>query len=98
MTDSRIPELDNLYSEIRSYRSTKEFKYMLDFITKFKELGPYNTALVYRLRPGSIYVATPSGWRNKFSRYIKPGVCTELGPRSYSQGGTMVQLLVSKNH
>jgi hypothetical protein len=75
MTDSRIPELDNLYSEIRSYRSTKEFKNMLDFITKFKELGPYNAALVYRQRPGSIYVATPSCWRNRFSRYIKPGAC-----------------------
>lgn len=75
MTDNRIPELDKLYSEIRSYRSTKEFKNLLDFIIKFKELGAYNAALVYRQRPGSKYVATPSIWRNKFSRYIKPGAC-----------------------
>jgi hypothetical protein len=75
MTDSHIPELDNLYSEIRSYRSTKKFRKMLNFIIRFKELGPCNAALVYRQRPGSQYVATPSVWRNKFNRYIKPGAC-----------------------
>jgi hypothetical protein len=92
MANNDIPELDKLYSEIRSYRSTKEFRNLLEFIIRFNFLGPYNAALVYRQRPGSKYVATPSVWRNKYGRNIRPGACPLVILRPFGPVGFVFEL------
>ena len=83
-----IPELDQLYKDVEEYRASKTFRKLLDFITRFSTIGPYNAMLVYMQRPGSVYVASAKEWRDRFGRQPKVGACPLLilrpfGPVSY---------------
>jgi len=53
-----IPELDKLFQEIGTYRKTKEFKELLDFVKKFPKIAPFNAMLLHIQKPGSNYVAS----------------------------------------
>lgn len=66
-----IPELDKLFQEIVSYRSTAEFEKLLKFVKKFPKIAPYNAMLLHIQKPGSVYVASARDWLYKFSRRIK---------------------------
>ena len=50
--------LDNLFKEVREYRSCDKFKEILDFVKKFRNIAPYNAMLLNIQKPGSKYVAT----------------------------------------
>ena len=87
-TRKTIPELDQLYNDVREYRTSKPFKKLIDFITRFPNIGPYNAMLLYMQRPGSVYVAAAREWQNRFHRQPKVGSCPLLilrpfGPVSY---------------
>jgi hypothetical protein len=64
----RTPEIDKLYESVLTYRSTGEFKKLLEFVRKFKNLAPYNAMLVHIQKPGSVYVASVSDWLRRFNR------------------------------
>jgi len=67
-----IPELDKLFQEIGTYRKTKEFKELLDFVKKFPKIAPFNAMLLHIQKPGSNYVTSAAEWQNTFERLIKP--------------------------
>lgn len=63
--------LDLLFQNVKTYRSTKFFKELLDVCKKFKNLAPYNAMLVHIQRPGAQYVLNERDWKKNFNRGIK---------------------------
>lgn len=70
---AQIPELDKLFEEVGTYRSSADFVELLKFIKRFRHIAPYNAMLIHIQKPGSVYVASASDWKNRFNRDIKPG-------------------------
>lgn len=88
MVQHRTPEIDKLYQNVLEYRSTRDFKKLLEFIKRFRDLAPYNAMLVHVQKPGSVYVASAYDWEHRFQRKIKPGarpllILKPFGPVSY---------------
>jgi hypothetical protein len=73
ITNTRMPELDNLFNEIGTYRKSGELKELFEFIKKFPEHAPYNAMLIHMQKPGSHYFASAVEWKKRFKRTIKPG-------------------------
>lgn len=70
---NELPELDKLFDEVGTYRSSADFRELLDFIKRFRRIAPYNAMLLHIQKPGSTYVASASDWRDRFHRRPKPG-------------------------
>ena len=71
--DKKKSDLDRLFEDVGSYRSSKEYKELLDFIKKFPKIAPYNAMLLNIQKPGSRFVAEADEWIKKYRRYPKPG-------------------------
>lgn len=85
---TRTPEIDRLYEEILDYRKTTDFKELIEFISRFRHLAPYNAMLVHIQKPGSVFVASATDWNNRFHRHIKVGarpilILKPFGPVSF---------------
>ncbi|MBQ4431362.1 MAG: ImmA/IrrE family metallo-endopeptidase [Synergistaceae bacterium] len=85
---SNIPELDKLFQEVSSYRSSKNYMELFDFIKRFKKIAPYNAMLIHMQKPGSKYVASVQEWWKEFKRVPKPGarpliILRTFGPVSF---------------
>ena len=66
-------ELDKLFAEVGTYRSTKEYGELLQFIRRFRRYAPYNAMLLHVQKPGSRYVASASDWEQRFNHRPIPG-------------------------
>lgn len=80
--------LDELFSNVENFRNTDSFRQMLDFVSKFKSLSPYNAFLLYQQRPGVEFVLNASAWYKRFKRRIKPNarpliILVPFGPVDY---------------
>ena len=84
----RVREIDELYNNVKKFRSTNYSRKLLKFISKFLCVGPYNAMLVFMQKPGSQYVATADVWKNRFGRTPKPYarpliILKQFGPVSF---------------
>lgn len=70
---AQIPELDKLFEEVGTYRSSADYVELLKFIKRFRQIAPYNAMLIHIQKPGSEYVASAADWKNRFNRKPKPG-------------------------
>lgn len=80
--------LDELFSNVENFRETGSFQQMLDFVSRFKGVSPYNAFLLYQQRPGVKYVLNASQWAKKHKRIIKPNarpliILVPFGPVDY---------------
>lgn len=64
--------LDELFSSVANFRNTESFQQMLDFVSRFRSLSPYNAFLIYQQCPGVKYVLNAASWYRHFKRKIKP--------------------------
>ena len=71
MQQTMIPELDKLYSDVLSYRSSKAFTGMLEFVKKFPGVAPYNAMLLHMQYPGCQLALTAEDWVLKYGRVVK---------------------------
>lgn len=55
--------IDELQFLVKEYRSSAEFKKMLDFVGRFKYLAPYNAMLVEMQKPGATFVFNGKKWK-----------------------------------
>src|SRR5690349_17468835 len=67
--------LDELFFDAQRYRTSEDYRKMMEFLRRFRFYSPYNAMLVHLQRPGAVYVATPSRWREKFGRRVNPMQC-----------------------
>lgn len=80
--------LDELYSNVENFRESESFQQMLDFVSSFKKLSPYNAFLLYQQRPGAKYVLNAAQWLKLYKRKIKPNarpliILVPFGPVDY---------------
>ncbi len=68
----KIAAVQELFEEVGTYRSREDFSKLLVFINKFPRYKPFNAMLIHVQKPGSVFVATASEWKNRFKRTIKP--------------------------
>lgn len=54
--------IDELQFLVKSYRDSREFKKLLDFVGRFPYLAPYNAMLVEMQRPGATFVLSGKEW------------------------------------
>jgi hypothetical protein len=74
--------LDTLLTEARLYRTTADYKALLDFVVRLRNFAPYNAMLLQVQKPGLTYAASAADWLKKFGRTPKEGairVLTECG-------------------
>lgn len=64
--------LDELFAQVRRYRSTKSYAELIHFITHFRFYSPYNAMLIHMQMPGAKYVAPANRWRDQYDRMITP--------------------------
>jgi hypothetical protein len=65
--------LDELFTEVESYRSSERFLELLEFTKRFRQYAPFNAMLVHIQKPGSTFVAPASRWWNDRQRRVRAG-------------------------
>ena len=60
--------LDSLFSGIKGYRNSINFRAMMTFCQRMKVLASYNAMLAYIQRPGAKYLLNEGKWKNLFGR------------------------------
>ncbi len=65
--------LDELFVQARQYKSGKDYRSLLEFISRFRSYSVFNALLVHVQMPGARYVAPPSRWKRDYHRVIRLG-------------------------
>lgn len=85
--DSVKSELDMLFEDVKSYRSSSYYKELMAFCARFKQLAPFNAMMVKIQRPGCNYLLTSRQWFKIWHRRVKPNarpvVILSFQPVSY---------------
>lgn len=69
--DTAKHSLDELFSNARRYRSSKSYRELMDFISRFRFYAPYNAMLLHVQLPGAQFVAPATRWINQYGRVLK---------------------------
>ena len=64
--------LDELFEVARRYRTTREYRQLLEFVRRFRFYSPFNAMLVHIQMPGARYVAPAYRWLHQWRRRLKP--------------------------
>lgn len=65
--------LDRLLQESLLYRSSRDYKELLDFVGRLRGFAPFNAMLLQIQKPGLGYAASAKDWMARFGRYPKEG-------------------------
>ncbi|MDD2337134.1 MAG: ImmA/IrrE family metallo-endopeptidase, partial [Geobacteraceae bacterium] len=65
--------LSNLLDKSRLYHQSKDYKELLDFITRLRNFAPFNAFLLNLQKPGLRFAASQYDWRQRFEREVKEG-------------------------
>ena len=65
--------LDQLLEDSRLYRTSKDYKDLLDFVVRLRNFAPFNAMLLQVQKPGLSYAASARDWRERFGRHPKEG-------------------------
>ena len=74
--------LDRLFQRSQRLRQTEHYRAFLDFIGRLSNYSPFNGAILHVQRPGGMYFATQSQWKERFGRHVKANArpCVILQP------------------
>src|SRR5882724_7955677 len=67
--------LDQLLTDSRLYKQSKDYKDLLDFVVRLRNFAPFNAMLLQVQKPGLSYAASARDWRERFGRRPKEGAC-----------------------
>jgi len=67
----KINALDELFLQTLTYRSSKAYYEVMQFIARFPKYAPYNCLLLHMQNPNVTYVATINQWWAEFERRVK---------------------------
>jgi len=65
--------LDQLLEDSRLYRKGADYKNLLDFAVRLRNVAPFNALLLQIQKPGLHHAASARDWREKFGRSITDG-------------------------
>lgn len=63
--------LDQLLADSRLYKDSASYKELLSFVTKLRNVAPFNAMLLHLQRPGITHVASAHDWDTRFGRRPK---------------------------
>lgn len=63
--------LDQLLIDSRLFKSSDQYKELLDFVIRLRNMAPFNAMLLQIQKPGLQYAATAADWTRRFQRTIK---------------------------
>ncbi|MCR9297109.1 MAG: ImmA/IrrE family metallo-endopeptidase [bacterium] len=63
--------LDQLLADSKIYKSTDDYKSLLAFIARLRNVAPFNAMLLQLQKPGLTYAASAYDWAKRFNREIK---------------------------
>jgi hypothetical protein len=66
--------LDKLLEDSRLYRTSRDYKNLLDFVVRLRNFAPFNAMLLQVQKPGLSYAASARDWRERFGRRPREGV------------------------
>ena len=75
--------LDQLLTDSRLYRRSKDYKDLLEFVVRLKDFAPFNAMLLQVQKPGLKYAASARDWLERFGRWPKEGVRSLLIPVAF---------------
>lgn len=64
--------LDQLLTDSRLYRQSKDYKELLDFVVRLRNFAPFNAMLLQIQKPGLSYAASAKDWWDRYQRKPKP--------------------------
>ncbi len=64
--------LDQLLLDSQLYRQSKDYKELLDFVVRLRNVAPFNAMLLQVQKPDLSCVASAHDWKERFGRTIKP--------------------------
>lgn len=65
--------LSNLLDQSRIYHHSKDYKELLDFVTRLRNFAPFNAFLLNLQKPGLRFAASEYDWQQRFDRKVKEG-------------------------
>lgn len=65
--------LDQLLTDSRLYRTGDDYKNLLEFVVRLRNVAPFNAMLLQLQKPGLRFAASAFDWRERFNRTIKEG-------------------------
>ena len=65
--------LNQLLTDSKLYKQSKDYKELLDFVARMRNLAPFNAMLLQIQKPGLSYAASAKDWRENFGRWPKEG-------------------------
>jgi len=65
--------LSDLLEQSQLYKSSTDYKELLDFIVRMRNIAPFNAMLIQIQKPGLMYAASAQDWNMRFRRTIKEG-------------------------
>ncbi|MFZ5572865.1 MAG: ImmA/IrrE family metallo-endopeptidase [Thermodesulfobacteriota bacterium] len=63
--------LDQLLNDSKLYTQSKDYKELLDFVVRLRNLAPFNAMLLQVQKPGLRFAASALDWRERFGRRPK---------------------------
>lgn len=72
-TEATRSLLDQLLSDSRLYKQSKDYKDLLDFVVRLRGFAPFNAMLLQVQKPGLSYAASERDWWERFRRQPKEG-------------------------
>lgn len=72
-SDAARSLLDQLLEDSRLYKTSKDYKELLDFVVRLRNFAPFNAMLLQVQKPGLSYAASARDWRDRFGRHPKEG-------------------------
>jgi len=65
--------LDQLIEDSRLYRTSQDYKDLLDFVVRLRNFAPFNAPPLQVQKPGMGFAASARDWRDRFGRCIAEG-------------------------
>jgi hypothetical protein len=80
--------LDELVSRALAYRTSNEFKELVEFSRQFPHLAPFNAMLLHVQNPGVRYALRAPVWEREYGRKVKPAarphvILQTMGPVAF---------------
>ena len=63
--------LDQLIADSRLYKTGQSYKDLLEFVTRLRNVAPFNALLLQLQKPGLTYAASAHDWQTRFGRRPK---------------------------
>ena len=82
--------LDGLIEKSRLYKSSGDYRDLLNFVVRLRKFAPFNAMLLHVQKPGLLYAASEQDWRAEFRAEAEGRRPAAAHPLAVWSGGARV--------